>query len=100
MTNPQDMVFFDDINLDRAVGLVFELAAQLHIERQRRLAMENLLVAKNIVGAEELEALAGDQDFLATARGELDQSLRKLMRIVTETGDETGPLRAEALEGE
>ena len=32
MKNARDMTFLKDADLDKAVGLVFELAAQLHVE--------------------------------------------------------------------
>ena len=97
MTNSSDMKFFRDPDLDKTVGLVFELAAQLHVERQRRIALENLLEDKCLVTAAEMEALTDDSMFLETARNALDESLRKMMRILTERGNEMGPLRAEAL---
>lgn len=41
--------------------------------------------------------LAIDEAFLAEGRSALDDSLRRLLRIVTENGDPRGPLRAEAI---
>ena len=98
MTNSSDMMFFKDPDLDKAVALVFEVAAQLHVERQRRIALETLLEDKCLVTAAEMEALKDDNMFLETARHALNDSLRKLMRILTERGNEMGPLRAEALD--
>jgi hypothetical protein len=94
----QDLNFFNDPDLDRTVGLVLELAAQVHVERQRRTALEQVLIDKKIISRDDLEALAGDSDFKAITRHDLDQSLRQLLRVITERGDETGPLRAEALD--
>jgi hypothetical protein len=83
-------------DLDRLAAVVFELAAQLHVERQRRMALETLLVAKGFAPAAELEALAEDPRFLVTTRAAADRSLRKIMRILTEDGDKRRPLRGES----
>jgi len=77
--------------------MVLELAAQLHVERQRRMALEALLVRQGLLDAAAPEAMATDGTFLVSARAELDASLRRLLRIMTEAGDPSGPLRAEAL---
>ena len=96
----QDLNFFDDPNLDRTVGLVFELASQLHVERQRRMALETLLLDKNIIKKNDMDTMTVNTDFMAISNQNLDQSLRQLMRVITEKGDETGPLRAEMLDME
>ena len=84
-------------DVDRLAALVFELSAQLHIERHKRMALEQALVAKGVLAGSEIAALAGDDAFLARAREEADRSLRKLMRILAEDGDRRTPLRNEAL---
>ena len=84
---------------DTLAQLVMDLAAQLHVERQARLALQEALVRQGAVEAGAIEALAGDEAFLARAREGLDASLARLVRIMAETGDRTGPLRAEAPEG-
>lgn len=81
---------------DTLAALVMDLGAQLHVERQARLALQEALVRKGVLAAAEIEALAGDDAFLATARTGLDRSMARIMRILTEAGDRTGPLRAES----
>ena len=83
-------------DLDRLAALVFELSAQLHIERHQRMALEAALIAKGVIDTVELARLAGDENFLTAARESADQSLRKLMRILAEDGDRKTPLRPEA----
>jgi len=90
-----ELVFFADREVDRLAQLVFDLAAQLHIERQRRLALETLLVRSGAIKPADLEALADDGEFLAAARAALDQSQRRLLNIVIEAGDRLTPLREE-----
>ncbi len=83
-------------DLDRLAALVFELSAQLHIERHQRMALEAALLAKGALEAGDLARLADDEKFLSAARDAADQSLRKLMRILAEDGDRKAPLRPEA----
>jgi|GEM_PF-916580 len=94
VTKPE-LRFLDTGEADTLAQLVFDLAAQLHVERQRRLALETLLVRSGAVSEAALEALAGDDAFLARSREALDRSLARLMRVVAEDGDRQGPLRAE-----
>lgn len=91
-----ELTFFGDRETDRLTQLVFDLAAQLHIERQRRLALETVLTRAGVVKPAEIEALAGDADFLKTARAALDESQGRLMTIIIEGGDRRTPLREES----
>lgn len=93
--NPE-LKFLAAADLDRLAALVFELSAQLHIERHKRMALEQALLAKGVITADDIAALAEDKPFLDTARDAADQSLRKLMRILAEDGDKQAPLRKEA----
>jgi hypothetical protein len=90
-----DLSAFGDPRMDKLAGLVFELAAQLHVERQRRLALETALVRAGHLAPDAVASLAGDAGLLEAARADLDGSIRGLLRIVTEDGDARGPLRAE-----
>lgn len=92
-----DFSLFGDRNFDRLCGLVFELAGALHVERQQRMALEEILVRRQVVSREEIAALVSDKDFRAKAQGELDDSIARLMRVISEQGSPQGPLRAEML---
>lgn len=92
-----DHEYLRDVPPDRLASLLMELAAQLHAERQRRMALEEVLVRRGAVTREEIESLAGDASFLASAQAALDANLRRLLRIMAEAGDARGPLRNEAL---
>lgn len=92
-----DHRYLTTASVDQVAAMVLELAAQLHVERQRRMALEAVLVRQGVLDAAASEALVADETLLAAARAELDASLRRLLRIMTETGDPSGPLRAEAL---
>lgn len=89
--------FLDARHVDKLAALVMELAAQLHVERQRRMALERALIEAGTVTPAAIEALAGDARFLEAARAEADASIRKLLRIMSEAGPAEAPLRAEAV---
>jgi hypothetical protein len=88
-----DLTFFPDEHLDRAVGLIFELASQLHVERERRAALEEALVRRGLIDRDELEALTDDPEFAADVRSQLDESISALIGNVTEDGPPQHPLR-------
>jgi hypothetical protein len=92
-----DHEYLRDAPPDRLASLLMEVAAQLHAERQRRMALEEVLVRRGVLARGEIEALAGDAAFLGAAQSALDANLRRLLRIMAEAGDARGPLRNEAL---
>ncbi len=89
-----DHAYLGGVSPDQLAALVLELASQLHVERTRRMALEAVLVRQGIIDA---TALDGEPALAAQALGALDQSLRRLFRILAAQGDPTGPLRAEHL---
>ena len=92
----QELTFFQDPDVDRLAALVFDLAAQLHIERQRRMALETALVKSGTVEESALVALADDEAFLAQSRAALDAAQARLFTILEERGDRRAPLRAQS----
>jgi hypothetical protein len=92
----RDHVYLEDVSKDQLAALLLELASQLHVERQRRMALETELHRRGILEPAALDALADDRAFSEAARAALNISLRRLLRIMTEAGDPRGPLRAEA----
>ena len=98
MSRPDELTFFDDAEDDTLAALVMDLAAQLHIERQRRLALEEALTRSGAIDPAAIAALVDDAAFQAKTARALDKSQARLIRIITEHGDRTGPLRAEAPE--
>ena len=96
MSKPSELTFIDDAGGDVLAALVMDLAAQLHIERQRRLALETVLHRAGLVDLDAMAVLVDDPAFRSEAAASLDRSLSRLMRIMTEHGDRTGPLREEA----
>ncbi|MBJ7501233.1 MAG: hypothetical protein JHC57_15870 [Sphingopyxis sp.] len=90
-----DRRYLDSVAPDQIAALIFELASQLHVERQRRIAIETQLARAGLLDIEALDHAAGDAEVRQKGRTELDQSLHRLLRIIAETGDPRGPLRAE-----
>ncbi|MBN8872139.1 MAG: hypothetical protein J0H67_04830 [Rhodospirillales bacterium] len=98
MTLPaRDHAYLTPATIDQVAAMVLELASQLHVERQRRMALEAVLRRQGVLADGAVDAMVEDETLLADARGALDANLRRLLRIMTETGDPRGPLRAEAL---
>ena len=56
MRERNGQVYFDDEALDRAVGMVMTLAAELYIIRDRFTVLEQILAAKGIVDPAEFDA--------------------------------------------
>jgi hypothetical protein len=82
-------------DLDRLTGLVFELASQLHVERAQRLALEAALVEAGVLARDAVERLAGDVALRRRTQEALDESMAKLLRVITERADPRAPLRPE-----
>lgn len=85
--------FFPDPDLDKVVAMVMDLCAQLHVERQHRLVLEEALARRALVSQEELEALAADPDVRSRSRAAVDQSLGALLACLLERDDAAVPLR-------
>lgn len=100
MSRPDELTFFDDAEDDTLAALVMDLAAQLHIERHRRQALEAALIRSGVIDQAAIGSMANDAEFQAESTRALDRSQARLIRIITEHGDRTGPLRAEAPEVE
>lgn len=79
---------------ERLAGLLFELASQLHIERTQRIALELALARAGVLDAPAIKGLAGDAELRLRSSAGLDQSMAKLMRVLTQHADERGPLRS------
>jgi hypothetical protein len=87
---------FGELDNAKLAALLFELASQLHIERTRRLALESALASSGAVTPAMIETAGGTASFRATSADAADLSIRKLLRVLSESNDERVPLRAEA----
>jgi len=89
-----DLRFFSDTDLDTVVALVMELAAQLHEERARRIALEAALEQAGVL-APEATATPSEVAQQRTTDA-LDTAMAGLMRIMAESGPPQHPIRKEA----
>jgi hypothetical protein len=78
---------------DRLAGLVFELASQLHVERAQRVALEAVLVKNGLIAADAKERMTDDVECHRRTVEALEESMSKLMRVLTERTDPRTPLR-------
>jgi hypothetical protein len=84
--------------LDNATlgALILELALQLHVERMRRLALEAALADAGVVTPATIEKTGEQAALREQAAKAADHSIRKLLRVLSESKDERVPLRAES----
>ena len=81
MTTPTraDQTFFDDPAVDRLLGAVMTLAAELHVARDHSRVLEQLLVDKGILEADEVQRFRPDATAAASWDAERDAFIASLM---------------------
>lgn len=90
-----DLRFLTAADVDAVAALVFELAAQLHVEREHRLALERVLIGKAVIDPTELDT-AEDAELIRNSSEHLEGSLRRLVDILTEDASPDFPLRGKS----
>lgn len=80
-----DPLYLQDPVLDATVRMVVELAAQVWVERERRLVLESLLEARGVVTREAIEAFKPDAAEAALFKAErarfIEDVFKELRRI-------------------
>ena len=80
-----DPVYLNDSVQDATVRMLLELAAQVWIERERRLTLESLLESKGVVAHDEIERHAPDAALAARLKDErarfLEDVFKELRRV-------------------
>jgi hypothetical protein len=84
---------FSPLDSERLSGLVFELASQLHAERLHRIALERALAQAGVIEPAALQELAGDAAVRELGRHTVEESVARLMRVLTDRDDALAPLR-------
>ena len=88
-------VEFGHLDTSVLTALVFELAAQLHVERTARLALQSALLAQGLLTDQQIESIGADARFKQRTSEAADQAVRRLLRTLLESCDERAPLRSE-----
>jgi hypothetical protein len=88
-----------DVSLDTEslAGLVMELGSQLHVERARRVALEEALMAAGVLTREAIEAAGNDPAVRKRMQALVQDSIDKLLLVLTEDRDQRVPLRKQFL---
>jgi hypothetical protein len=94
-----DRSYFFHPDLDRVVGLVVQLATDLHVARTRCQVLEQLLVREGVIPAGAVDAFEPAEQEARELDAARESALARLLRIVTEDGPSAHPLRGEALTG-
>jgi len=80
-----DPVYLNDPIQDATVRMLLELAAQVWIERERRLTLESLLESKGIVAHDEIERHVSDAVLTSRLKDErarfLEDVFKELRRV-------------------
>lgn len=58
----REQTFFPDTSIDRVMGLVFNLAAEVQVLRDRVRVLEHLLEAKHVLAPSEVDAFRGSDE--------------------------------------
>lgn len=87
---------FGHLDTSALTALLFELAAELHVERTARLALQSALIAQGLLSNQQLESIGADVHFKRRASEAADHAVRRLLRTLLESCDERAPLRTES----
>ncbi|MEZ5564646.1 MAG: hypothetical protein R3F24_03655 [Gammaproteobacteria bacterium] len=88
------------LDTGRLAGLLFELCSQLHAERLHRLALEAALMNAGLLTHDMLDGMAADSELRERGRQAAEESVARLMRVLTEGTDQRTPLRATRAAGQ
>ena len=74
-----DQTFFNDPAVDRLLGAVMTLAAELHVTRDHARVLEKLLIDKGVLRADEVVAFVPDANTAADWDAGRDAFIESLM---------------------
>lgn len=91
MNQQREQTFFPDVSSDRIMGVVFNLAAELQVLRDRVRVLEYLLEAKDVLGRSQIDSFRGtEEQELAIAsdrRGYVRHLLEPLLGLAASRND-------------
>jgi hypothetical protein len=86
-----DLSFYPDPNVDRVLGVVLELAAEVYVLRDRVRTMERLLERNGVLDASQLETYEPDAHERAQRLAERDALIARILAPMTAQSDSPAP---------
>jgi hypothetical protein len=77
-----EQTFFPDPAVDRVMGIVFNLAAELQVLRERNRVLEHLLTSKGVLKQDEVESFRGSDAEEQTIAQDRREYVRHLLEPV------------------
>jgi len=77
-----EQTFFPDPAADRLMGVLFNLAAEVQVLRDRNRVLENLLESKGLLKAGDIDAFRGDDAFERALAADRREYVRNLLEPV------------------
>ncbi len=76
-------VYFDDPAIDKVLSIVLELAAELHVTKDRLRIVEKLLEQRGQLNREEIDRYQPTPEEQQEIRNERDEYIARLFRDIT-----------------
>ncbi|MEL7296876.1 MAG: hypothetical protein AAGJ86_04390 [Pseudomonadota bacterium] len=76
--------FLNDPLQDKLLEAAITLGGELWIERERRMQLEAVLVAKGLISAEDIESFEPDEQQVAERKASLDALVKRLFEPLTD----------------
>jgi hypothetical protein len=86
-----DLSFYPDPNVDRVLGVVMELAAEVWVLRDRLTAMEQLLDRAGVLATADLESYAPTEAERTKRLAERDALIARILAPMTAQSDSPAP---------
>ena len=79
MEDRPEQIFFNDEALDRAVGMIMTLSAELFVTRDRLTVLERVLIARGFLELNELDDYQPDSDAISADAADCNAFTAALM---------------------
>jgi hypothetical protein len=86
-----DLTFFPDPNVDRVLGVVMELAAEVYVLRDRLHTIEHLLERAGVLDRAEVEQYRPTEAERAVRLAERDALIARILAPMTAESDSPAP---------
>jgi hypothetical protein len=86
-----DLTFFPDPAVDRVLGVVMELAAEVHVLRERLRTVEQLLDERGAISRADLDAYLPTPEERDARLAERDALIQRILAPMTHEADSPAP---------